>query len=88
MRYSVKNAKAIDNSRLYLEFEDGRRGIYDMSPLLPQGVFRKLCDPDLFRTVQSDGFTAVWSNGLDIAPEELYEHCTSVDHMDALPWER
>lgn len=79
MYYSVKDAKAVDGSKLYLQFEDGKRGIYDMTPLLSQGVFRKLTDRALFNSVRSDGFTAVWPNGLDIAPEELYENAHPLD---------
>ena len=79
MYYSVKNARAIDGSKLYLRFEDGKRGIYDMAPLLSEGVFRKLTDRTLFDSVRSDGFTAVWPNGLDVAPEELYENALPLD---------
>lgn len=79
MYYSVKDAKAVDDSKLYLRFEDGKCGIYDMTPLLSEGVFRKLADRALFNAVRSDGFTAVWPNGLDVAPEELYENALPLD---------
>lgn len=77
MNYHVTHAKAIDNSMLYLEFQDGRHGIYDMSPLIGKDVFAKLSNPSEFAAVRSDGFTAVWQCGVDIAPEELYENCVA-----------
>lgn len=75
MYYSVKNAWAIDDTTLYVEFDDGRRGTYDMSPLIGEGVFSQLADASEFKAARSDGFTVVWPCGLDIAPEELYENC-------------
>ncbi len=75
MHYHVKRAEAVDASRLLLEFEDGKRGVYDMSPLIGEGVFSRLEDPGMFSLARSDGFTVVWPCGLDVAPEELYENC-------------
>lgn len=75
MRFHVTLAQPISDTQLYLEFEDGRRGTYDVAPLMGEGVFRKLTDPKEFRQARSDGFTVVWPCGVDIAPEELYEAC-------------
>nr|WP_275100629.1 DUF2442 domain-containing protein [Olsenella uli] len=77
VRFNVRNAWAVDDTTLYLEFHDGRRGTYDMSPLIGTGVFEKLSDPEEFRAARSDGFTVVWPCGVDISPEELYENCVA-----------
>ena len=77
MKYNVKNAWAVDDTTLYLEFDDGRKGTYDMSHLIGVGVFKRLSDPEEFRAARSDGFTVVWPCGADIAPEELYENCVA-----------
>ena len=61
--------------RILVEFEDGKRGIFDMTPYLDRGAFRQLRDPAFFRAVRVDCFTASWPGGLDIAPERLYEGC-------------
>ncbi len=78
MHYSVKYACARSDTLLYLEFEDGKKGVYDMSPVIGEGVFARLEDPEMFRQASSDGFTVTWPCGLDIAPEELCENCVSV----------
>ena len=83
MYYHVKKGRPLDGTRLWLEFEDGKQGVYDMAPIMDEGVFAKLKDPTLFGAACSDGFTVVWPCGLDIAPEELYEHCT--EHRPATP---
>lgn len=78
MKYNVSKAWAVDDTTLYLEFDDGRRGTYDMSKIIGDGIFKKLSDPTEFRAARSDGFTVVWPCGLDIAPEELYENCVAI----------
>lgn len=43
MYRDVKSVKPLPDYRVYVEIEDGRRGIFDMKPL-GQGVFRELQD--------------------------------------------
>lgn len=74
MRYSVSKERAVDDTTLYLEFNDGRRRTYDMSKIIGDGVFMRLSNPDEFRAAGSDGFTVMWPCGLNIAPEEPYEN--------------
>lgn len=50
MTRSVKVAWAIDSTTLFVEFDDGRSGTYDMSPPIGQGVFAKLADLAIFRS--------------------------------------
>lgn len=78
MMHSVKDAWAIDSTALFVEFDDGRRGTHEMTPLIGQGVFAKLADPTAFRSARTDGFTVVWPCGLAIALEELYENCVPI----------
>ena len=44
MHWDVKTVKPLPEYRLYVEIEDGRRGIFDMKPYLERGVFRELKD--------------------------------------------
>jgi hypothetical protein len=59
-------------------FEDGTSGIVDMAPLLAHPAFKSLRDQSLFREARVDPKvgTVVWPNGLDIAPDALYEEIT------------
>lgn len=67
----------LSDHRIELLFEDGKRGVYDVTPLIGVGVFRALADPRAFDAVSVEYGTAVWPGGIDIAPEELYENCVS-----------
>ena len=45
MRYNASKAWAVDDTTLYLEFNDGRRGTCDMSKIIGDGVFKRLSNP-------------------------------------------
>ena len=74
----VVEARPLSDYRIALLFEDGKRGIYDASPLIGAGVFHTLEDPLVFSTLRIEYGTVVWTGGIDIAAEELYENCISV----------
>jgi Protein of unknown function (DUF2442) len=60
--------------RLYVEFEDGLRGEYDMTDRLNGPVFEQLKDPAFFAQVHLDEYgVPVWPNGTDIAPDALHD---------------
>ena len=60
---------------LYVEFDDGVKGEYDMSGRLNGPVFAPLRDPAVFAQVKLAEYGApVWPNGVDIAPDTLHEH--------------
>lgn len=74
--YAVTGVTVLGHYRLRLLFEDGTVGDVDLSHLAQRsGVFEPLKDPDYFRQVRVDpeGATIVWPNGVDLAPEPLYE---------------
>ncbi|MBR2705373.1 MAG: DUF2442 domain-containing protein [Clostridia bacterium] len=65
--------KAIENYCIYLEFEDGKKKIYDMSYLIKNNpVYNKLKDEEYFKKVKVAGETVEWPNGEDVCPENLY----------------
>lgn len=73
----VVDVAALEGYRIAVAFEDGRRGVFDMSPYLARdtGVFAALRDQGMFRAVRVENGTATWPNGADMAPELLYEGC-------------
>ncbi len=60
---------------LRLLFSDGTVGDVDFSSEQWTGVLEPLNDPDYFAqaAVNTGAGTIVWPNGIDLAPEPLYE---------------
>lgn len=59
---------------LYVEFDDGVRGEYDMTDRLSGSVFVPLRNPAYFAQVRLAEWGApVWPNGVDIAPDALHD---------------
>ncbi len=73
MYLAVKDVKAMDNYKLILTFENNEKRLFDMIPYLELGIFKRLKDENLFKTVKVSFDTIEWSNGADIDPETLYE---------------
>lgn len=71
---------------LYVEFDDGVKGEYDMTARLKGSVFAALRDPDFFAQVRlSEWGAPTWPNGTDIAPDALHDRLKSGNHASARP---
>lgn len=74
--FQVTAVEVIGEYRLRLTFDDGTVGEVDFTAHEWHGVmFEPLRDPHFFAQVfvDHDGGTIAWPNGLDMAPEPLYE---------------
>ncbi len=70
----VTKANYINGHTLALTFSDGVRSEIDFSEWIDKyPFFEPLKNTDYFRNFTLDGWTVVWPNGADIAPETLYE---------------
>jgi hypothetical protein len=72
----VVGAELREEYNVLVEFNDGVKGIINFKEVLahePLEFFKKLLDPEVFKTVHVDIDTLCWDNGLDFAPEYLYE---------------
>ena len=60
---------------LILTFDTGETVVRKMDMSNRQGVFEPLKDPAYFKrvSVDTEGGTVVWPNGVDIDPEVLYD---------------
>jgi hypothetical protein len=72
---AVVGVAVIGDYRLRLLFDDGTVGDVEFSSEEWTAVFEPLRDPAYFAQVRVDpeAATIVWPNGLDMAPEPLYE---------------
>jgi len=68
-----------ESYRIWIRFEDGVEGTIDLSPLVGQGVFAQLADPEVFAQVYVDPVThtVAWPHGLDLCPDTLYADLTT-----------
>lgn len=78
MECNVKNVAPLPDHRILIDFENGERKIFDVTPYICGSWFGKLSDPDYFRTVRPCGDTVVWADGQDLAPHEIYELSESI----------
>jgi hypothetical protein len=71
----VVGVAVIGDHRLRLLFDDGAAGDVDFSVMEWKGVFEPLKVANYFAQVRVDpeSATVVWPNGVDMAPETLYE---------------
>ena len=79
MHYDVLEARHIDEYKLELVFENGKRGLIDLQPYRHKGgVFSRFLDIEYFKQfyVNKEIGTLCWPEGLDIAPETLYHEAT------------
>lgn len=77
----IKTLAVLDNFRLAIEFDDGRKVVYDVKEdieTLP--AFKALADVHgLFRQARTDSSrTCVyWNDEIDLASDSLYEYGTT-----------
>lgn len=69
----VVKVEAQADYTLLLEFENGERRVFDMTPYLDKKPFVRLKGSPLFALASVDYGTVVWPGEIDIAPETLYD---------------
>jgi len=71
----VVEVKPLEGYRLWLRFHDGTVGTINLATELWGPMFESLKDPGLFvqASVDPELETVTWPNGVDLAPEFLYQ---------------
>ncbi len=64
---------------LNMQFSNGEKRSFDMSPYIDIGIFRELRDPKMFATAKKSFDTIEWDNGADIDPESLYTESVLIE---------
>ncbi|MGD9732331.1 MAG: DUF2442 domain-containing protein [Desulfamplus sp.] len=78
MYWDVKIVKLLPDYKLYVEIENGSKGIFDVKPYLNKGVFRELKNISYFNQVGILFGAVTWPNEQDIAPETIIEELQSI----------
>jgi hypothetical protein len=71
MYWNAKAVTPLADYRIYVELENGQRGIFDLKPYLERGVMRELRDERYFRQVGIILGAVTWPHEQDIAPDTL-----------------
>jgi len=82
----VSEVKVLQGYRLELVFDDGARGVVDLSDLVGKGVFAIWRDRRIFEQVQIGSFgELVWGDQIDLCPDALYLKATGKKPEDVFP---
>ena len=78
-RHIVK-ARSGGDYRVWLQFDDGRKGLVDLADELHGEKFEPLRDPQRFAQLYLDSelATIAWAHGADFASEYLYDKIATV----------
>jgi hypothetical protein len=68
----IDNAKYIDEYKVYLLFNDGKKGVVDLKNELDGEIFKPLKNINFFKSFKLNDWTLTWENGADFAPEYLH----------------
>lgn len=67
---------------MLLKFDNGEIKIFNVKPYISGAWYGELNDKNYFRSVSVDGFTAIWPNGQDLCPDELYYSSDAVNEKN------
>jgi len=72
MNPRIKELHPNDDYTLSLVFDNGEKGVFDVSPYLDKGIFSQLKGRRVFNSVKPFLGSIQWGNGLDLCPDTLY----------------
>jgi hypothetical protein len=73
--YVIK-AELCEDYKIYIEFNNGLSGIIDFKDKITtdhREIIRELIDKSKFNKIKVERHTLCWENGVDFAPEYLYD---------------
>lgn len=72
MREVIK-VTPLEDYKLELVFDDGKRKIKDMNPYLEKGIFKELKDRTFFNSVKIMYGAVSWDERIELCADSLYE---------------
>lgn len=76
----VADVCPLDNYQLEILFENGERRIFDATPYLYRGIFKRLQNRAIFEAARVVAGSVEWPGGLDLSYDTLY--------LESLPFAR
>ena len=80
----IVKAKYVEDYKIHVRFNNDESGIIDLKETIcrdKRPIFKELIDTNKFRQFKVDFDTIVWENGLDLAPEYLYDFLKQSQHV-------
>ena len=82
----IREVKVLAGYRMELAFDDGTKGIVDLSSLVGKGVFSLWDDPSAFDRVRIGASGELtWDDQVDLCPNALYLKVTGKKPEDLFP---
>ena len=79
----ISKAEYVEDYKISVTFNNGESGIIDLKEIIcndKRPIFRELIDIDKFSQFKIEFDTIVWRNGLDLAPEFLFDFLMQSQH--------
>ena len=73
---AISKAKQVDDYQIELVFNNKKKGVVDLKNTIftdHRDIFKELKDLNKFKKFKIEFDTLSWENGLDLAPEFLYD---------------
>jgi len=82
----ISEAKVLQGYCLQLVFDDGVRGVVDLSGLVGKGIFAIWRDRRIFEQVRIGSFGELtWGDQIDLCPDALYLKATGKKPEEVFP---
>ena len=67
----ILNVTPQEKWTLHVVFDDGRSGLFDVSPYLDDEVFRPLREKPAFSRIRNGGYYVEWECGADLSADTI-----------------
>lgn len=68
---NIKAVEVLDHYHLSIESDDGRTGIFDVTPYLQYEAFEALRNLDEFRKISNGHYYLEWACGADLSADTI-----------------
>lgn len=75
----VTRVNSIGGQSIQVEFDDGVKGVVNLTEFVSKGIFTPLKDESQFAKVYTNGYSVAWSDNLEIDAAFIYSELTGKD---------
>jgi hypothetical protein len=71
---NIREIVPLSGYMLRIVFENGRTGVFDVTPYLNDAAFLSLRQPENFRQIRNGGYYIEWESGADLSVDTIDYH--------------